>query len=553
MSLTKISYSMIAGAPANILDFGAIGDGVSDDTAAIQAALDSGATVVEVPVAANFYNVTAPIKIPRGVAIRGHMMAGTIGDQVQSTKPRIQKTTSTTVGIPRYNDGVVVQRDCVFYSEYQFENGFYPQNFEISGLFIGKSTANAGSIGIYHEEGSNWLVEDCYIFNVEHGFYARNIWISRFSNLRLASKFTVEVGGTSLVLTNCSSVGSSTNYDGFNFTGLLYSTLIGCTADAGKLPAYTFQFCSAVSMINCGCEANEYVSATTAWALNFNGANTITVVGFTSVPLGGSTTPIISASQYDNIVFQNCSFDNNKPAVPGMDDVYANFAAVLTFDNCLFTFSGGSPQYANIAYTIASPDVQILIRYGLLTKVIRQGYTRDYSLQTGMISGDVNNINDARYYGKSGSAYGGVTFRSDSDTAAARTWYHLYGTSSNATFADVAIYGNGDIENANNSYGAFSDAKLKENIVDATPKLDDLMKVRLVNFNLKSDPDHKQLGVIAQELEQVFPGLVYETQDKDAQGNDLGTTTKSVKYSVFVPMLIKAVQELKQEIVKLKS
>jgi hypothetical protein len=34
-----------------------------------------------------------------------------------------------------------------------------------------------------------------------------------------------------------------------------------------------------------------------------------------------------------------------------------------------------------------------------------------------------------------------------------------------------------------------------------------------------------------------------ETPDKDLQGNDLGTTTKSVKYSVFVPMLIKAMQE----------
>lgn len=41
MSLTKVSYSMIAGATANILDFGAVGNGISDDTAAIQAAIDS--------------------------------------------------------------------------------------------------------------------------------------------------------------------------------------------------------------------------------------------------------------------------------------------------------------------------------------------------------------------------------------------------------------------------------------------------------------------------------------------------------------------------------
>jgi hypothetical protein len=62
------------------------------------------------------------------------------------------------------------------------------------------------------------------------------------------------------------------------------------------------------------------------------------------------------------------------------------------------------------------------------------------------------------------------------------------------------------------------------------------------NYNLIGETT-KQLGVVAQELETVFPAIVDESPDKDAEGNDLGTTTKSVKYSVFVPMLIKALQE----------
>lgn len=129
----------------------------------------------------------------------------------------------------------------------------------------------------------------------------------------------------------------------------------------------------------------------------------------------------------------------------------------------------------------------------------------------------------------------------------------------------AVIFGNGNMVNVNNSYGAYSDVKLKENIVDASPKLADLLQVRVVNYNLKSDPEHKQLGVVAQELEQIFPGMVEETPDTekvtttDEDGNEreehvpTGTTTKGVKYSVFVPMLIKAIQEQQAIIEQLQA
>ena len=107
------------------------------------------------------------------------------------------------------------------------------------------------------------------------------------------------------------------------------------------------------------------------------------------------------------------------------------------------------------------------------------------------------------------------------------------------------IYGNGNVVNQNNSYGAISDVSLKENIVDTTPKLDDLCQVKIRNYNLIDDENKtKQIGVVAQELEEIFPSMI-ET--------DGISGLKQVKYSVFVPMLIKAIQELKAEVDNLKA
>lgn len=65
MPLTKTTYSMINGAVLNVLDFGAVGDGVADDTAAIQAAIAAGTASSLTPRAIYFptglYKVTSPL------------------------------------------------------------------------------------------------------------------------------------------------------------------------------------------------------------------------------------------------------------------------------------------------------------------------------------------------------------------------------------------------------------------------------------------------------------------------------------------------------------
>jgi hypothetical protein len=51
----------------------------------------------------------------------------------------------------------------------------------------------------------------------------------------------------------------------------------------------------------------------------------------------------------------------------------------------------------------------------------------------------------------------------------------------------------------------------------------------------------------------VSPGLVSESPDRDADGNDLGTVTKSVNYSVLYMKAVKALQEAMERIETLET
>jgi hypothetical protein len=132
-----------------------------------------------------------------------------------------------------------------------------------------------------------------------------------------------------------------------------------------------------------------------------------------------------------------------------------------------------------------------------------------------------------------------------------------HSATSNTTGSNcILIKANGDIQNTNNSYTGISDIKLKENIVDAGSQWDDLKALRVVKYNLKPETNqetHTQIGLIAQEVELVCPRLVKDNPDRDAEGNDLGTVTKSVNYSVLYMKAVKVLQEAMERIEALEA
>ena len=130
--------------------------------------------------------------------------------------------------------------------------------------------------------------------------------------------------------------------------------------------------------------------------------------------------------------------------------------------------------------------------------------------------------------------------------------YNRTGTVTGGSIS-IQIYSNGNVQNTNNSYGAISDIKLKENIVDAGSQWADIKAFRVRKYNLKEGQTHTQIGGIAQEVELVSPGLVTESPDRDEEGNDLGTVTKSINYSVLYMKAVKALQEAMERIETLET
>ena len=123
------------------------------------------------------------------------------------------------------------------------------------------------------------------------------------------------------------------------------------------------------------------------------------------------------------------------------------------------------------------------------------------------------------------------------------------------------IRGDGDCENTNNSYGPIaSDERLKQDITDANSQWDDIKNIRITNFHYKNDPTgHLHIGPIAQELEQVSPGLVTRRPVSEEEiadsSNDLidGDEVLSFKASILYMKAVKALQEAMDRIETLEA
>ena len=88
-----------------------------------------------------------------------------------------------------------------------------------------------------------------------------------------------------------------------------------------------------------------------------------------------------------------------------------------------------------------------------------------------------------------------------------------------------------------------SDARLKANIISLGSTLSKLLQIDGKSYTMKKDESEKQkIGLLAQDIEKVFPELVSESHG-----------IKSVNYQGLVPVLINALKEQQSEIDELKT
>ena len=168
------------------------------------------------------------------------------------------------------------------------------------------------------------------------------------------------------------------------------------------------------------------------------------------------------------------------------------------------------------------------------------------------VRGEVEATGSESYYGVYGLAFGG-----------SGTNHGVYGAASSGT-TSYAGYFEGNLHYTG-TLTPPSDRRLKKNIQNLDGSLGKVMQLRPTTYDFKTEEYQqmnlakgKQIGFIAQEMQEVFPELVHENvhtaRSKDGDKSK-GETTEYIglDYLSLVPVLTGAIQEQQVQIESLKA
>ena len=283
--------------------------------------------------------------------------------------------------------------------------------------------------------------------------------------------------------------------------------------------------------------------------LNYSDTSAVTVAGLDiDIDKTGTSTT-------DNTIYGvHCVVDNTT-ATNGTNTVYGLFsAATLTHAADAGTASVYGAKVSAVAGTNgAGKAVGLDVRttggdanYPLLALGGYSGFgtsapTRILSVYGNVASGPVLAVtNDGDNANRNG-----IGIQAGADDGSGTTAYIIAADGS----GDVVGY----LENASETFAVrdASDARIKDNIRDTSINgLEIINDIKVRDFELKKSGNSKT-GLVAQELQEVYPAAVSGEEDRvDDEGNMMPMT---VAYSILVPALVKSIQELSAKVAELEQ
>ena len=321
MALTKVTFSMIDGAIVNVLDFGAVGDGVTNDYAAITLAIahaNSIGCILFFPPGVYLTTTTLVFKnnvIYRGSGISG---SGTLGTRIYYTG------TSDAIQI---NNPI---------------NSSTSANIVIEDIYVQCATRTAGKASIA-DVGSTYLtLNRVRVYGNDYGVILDQSEIVRLQDCNIGVTITTGSAGVWLVNNDAHTPGASAFFtnriiiDGCQFDA---STNGQCIADDGGV-SHTFSN----NNFNAGSAA---IRLTNVQGLLISGNEIETT---TNASISFNVTTLASAvGNYCTSVTVNSNYFSNSSAIPF---IIFQSSSVQKYIGCGNTFNnanaGGAP-YSGVA------------------------------------------------------------------------------------------------------------------------------------------------------------------------------------------------------------
>ena len=271
---------------------------------------------------------------------------------------------------------------------------------------------------------------------------------------------------------------------------------------------------------------------TATWYLNDTSGNGIqtssnTASGSVSVAMGVGTT---ASGQYSTSMGVETTASGGRSTAMGeRTTASGDFSTAMGY----YTTASGDFSTASGEGTTASGMISTAMGAGTTANGMfstAMGYFITASDRSSLIIGQHNLL-------------GSTVTNSATDFSLENTAFVIGNGTNSANRSDALVVKfNGDATLAGN-LNINSDARLKANIVSLGSTIAKLLQIDGKSYTMKKDESEKQkIGLLAQDIEKVFPELVSESHG-----------VKSVNYQGLVPVLINALKEQQNEIEILKQ